>query len=924
MRNRVCVPIFLAFVVGVALANVAAAADSGLVGWWKFDDGVGTVAKDSSGNGYDGTIYDAVWVEGHLGGALEFAGAEYVDVPPESWSTIETQATVCFWAYGDPEFQPQANFIFGAFQDPADNESRVMSAHVPWSSGTVYFDTGGVLGGPYDRISLVGDAADYEGTWSHWTLLKNADTGDQQIYLNGELWHSGTGMTATMTGVTKFTIGTKPSLAEGWYYGMMDDFRLYDRALSVDELPDIMLGKGPGLELAGAPSPENEAIDVPRDVVLGWTEGEFAATHDVYIGTVFEDVNDASRANPMDLLVSQGQTETAYAPPAVLELGQTYYWRVDEVNGAPDNTIFKGEVWSFTVEPLAYPIAGIVATSNGVSEAGVGPERTVDGSGLNADDQHSTTASDMWLALPGADPLQVQYEFDAVYKLHEMLVWNYNVQFELMLGFGIKDVTVEYSVNGADWTALGDVEFAQATAKAGYAANTTVAFDGVAAKYVRLMVNSGHGPMGQFGLSEVRFTFIPVQAREPQPADGATDVSVDTALAWRAGRDAVSHEVYLGVDAAALELAGAPDTAGYDPGVLDLGTVYYWKVDETSDAVWEGPVWSFTTQEYLVVEDFESYDDDENPIFETWIDGLSNDTGSIVGYFNAPFAEQTIVHGGRQSMPLEYDNTGVTTAEADFDLTGDWSISGVQSLTLYFYGDVTNTVAQLYVKINGTRIDYDGPAINITRPSWQTWSIDLAGAGNVSSVSSLTIGIEGAGATGLIFVDDIRLYPEVLDVSSADITGAGDTVQGVPNDDDWPAAEYPALAIDDDTATKYLHRKGGSMATGFQVAPLLGSTIVTGLTFTTANDDYGRDPTSFELSGSNTSIDGPYELIAAGDIVDLAQDAVWPRFTKTETPIEFENTVAYTYYQIVFPTLRSNNDGLMQIAEVELIGSVAP
>jgi hypothetical protein len=111
------------------------------------------------------------------------------------------------------------------------------------------------------------------------------------------------------------------------------------------------------------------------------------------------------------------------------------------------------------------------------------------------------------------------------------------------------------------------------------------------------------------------------------------------------------------------------------------------------------------------------------------------------------------------------------------------------------------------------------------------------------------------------------------------------------------------------------------MSTGFQVAPLLGSTVVTGLTFTSANDDYGRDPTSFELSGSNASIDGPYTLIASGDIVDFAGETVWPRHAKTTTPIEFENTVAYKYYQIVFPTLRSSNDGLMQIAEVELIGT---
>ena len=87
----------------------------------------------------------------------------------------------------------------------------------------------------------------------------------------------------------------------------------------------------------------------------------------------------------MGVLVSQGQADTSYDPDGLLEIGQTYYWRIDEVNAAPDNTIFKGDVWSFTAEPLAYPIEAVVATSNGTSEAGVGPEKTVDGSGLSAD-----------------------------------------------------------------------------------------------------------------------------------------------------------------------------------------------------------------------------------------------------------------------------------------------------------------------------------------------------------------------------------------------------------------------------------------------------------------------------------------------------------------------------------------------------------
>ncbi|MHC4643657.1 MAG: DUF1349 domain-containing protein, partial [Planctomycetota bacterium] len=182
---------------------------------------------------------------------------------------------------------------------------------------------------------------------------------------------------------------------------------------------------------------------------------------------------------------------------------------------------------------------------------------------------------------------------------------------------------------------------------------------------------------------------------------------------------------------------------------------------------------------------------------------------------------------------------------------------------------------------------------------------------------------------------EIRSYTfdNVSVVTMFDVTAPGDVVQGVPNDGDWPGAETPDLAFDDDTSTKYLHFKGdfepdpGTGGSGLQITPAAGKTLVTGLTLTTANDVPGRDPISFELSGSNESIDGPYELIASGDIVDFAQEAEWPRFTMNETEITFENDKAYAHYQLIFTAIRGPVGGSvnsMQIAEVELLGEVVP
>ncbi|MCH8218391.1 MAG: hypothetical protein IH892_16660, partial [Planctomycetes bacterium] len=71
-----------------------------------------------------------------------------------------------------------------------------------------------------------------------------------------------------------------------------------------------------------------------------------------------------------------------------------------------------------------------------------------------------------------------------------------------------------------------------------------------------------------------------------------------------------------------------------------------------------------------------------------------------------------------------------------------------------------NTGGQLYVKINDTRVAYDGDASNLMRSEWSQWYIPLANvAGNLSRVNSLTIGIDGGGA-GVVYVDDIFLTPD--------------------------------------------------------------------------------------------------------------------------------------------------------------------
>ena len=398
--------------------------------------------------------------------------------------------------------------------------------------------------------------------------------------------------------------------AAGWvkHYVTGDTFRGFvridDHSGAPVNIPQLLAVAEYCVTIATAtgPVPADGATDVPRDATLSWTAGQYPATHDVYFGATFADVNAASRTNPKAVLVSQGQTATTFDPAGVFAYGQTYYWRVDEVNTSADATIFKGGVWSFTAEPYGYTVKPVSATASS-AQASMGPEKTIDGSGLTGD-LHGTEGTTMWLST-GVQPNWIQYEFDKVYKLYDLKVWNSNGLVESFIGFGARNVTIEYSADGTTWTALDNVpEFAKAPGMAGYAANTTVNLGGIMAKFVKLTINASWGGVSPVtGLSEVRFSYVPAQARAPQPATAATGVAVDAypELGGRAARRArircSSAPIRLPWPAGTVAAKSVTDHT-FTPGSLNFGTTYYWKVDEVNTVTYPGDVWSFTTQEY--------------------------------------------------------------------------------------------------------------------------------------------------------------------------------------------------------------------------------------------------------------------------------------------------------------------------------------
>ncbi len=656
--------------------------DPTIIGWWTCDEGTGSVVADSSPKHHDGRFINGnpAWRTGVYGNAITLVGPTLVEVPPMGLTL--SQATMAGWLFA-PTAQPEwASIIMHRAPGPASGfnmlADRQLAYH--WNDAA-------------DTWSYRGNVPHPLNEWAHCAVT--VEPTKATFYLNGvqravnnvnhspcawdgPVWLGGDG-------------------GSGWVArrmsgGSLDDVCFFSRALTADEVKSLMKGLArPGV--ATDPVPGDAAVDVPRDASLSWTAGPWAATHDVYLGKAFADVNDATRTNAKGVLVSQGQKDAAYKPASVLAYGQTYYWRVDEVNKPADNTTFKGDVWSFTVEPYGYPVKPVKTTASS-NQASMGPENTINGSGLTGD-LHGAEPTTMWMSA-GAKPNWIQYEFDKAYRLGELQVWNSNQLIETFLGFGAKTVVIETSVDGTTWTPLANVpEFARASGMAGYAANTTVNFGGVEAKFVKLTINANWGGMApQTGLAEVRFSYIPVQARAPQPATAATGVSIDADLNWRPGREAATHSVSFGTAPNALGAAKKVTDHSFDPGSLNFGTKYYWKVDEVNAVTYPGEVWSFTTQEYKPIDDFESYTDQAGAeIFTAWVDGYATGlNGSTVGNDTAAggtFGETGVIHGGKQSMPMIFDNSKspfYSEATQTFASLQDWTGNGANTLSLWVQG----------------------------------------------------------------------------------------------------------------------------------------------------------------------------------------------------------------------------------------------
>jgi hypothetical protein len=717
MSKKLMYLVSFTLLLGLVLNSVAQDTDPSLVGWWKFEEASGTL-YDQSDNHNDSTSVQGVLYQqtGQKGYALGFDGIDdSIIVGTNGRPTDTFSFGGWFKTSATHEIDPESTSGVGGVNNQRYAFDPQHGGETNGGAG-LSLGTNGILvyehGSNYMPATAVYQA-DIGNDWNHIMIVY--DNKQPTIYLNGSSVR--TGLTSPREVVNApIHFG---GMTYGYFEGLMDEVRIYNRVLSAAEIKKLSARPN-----AYSPVPDKGTIHEDTWLSLSWSPGGNAASHDVYFGDNFDEVNAGAetvfQGNQASMFFVVGFPGFPY--PDGLVPGTTYYWRIDEVNDTEPNSPWKGKVWSFSIPP----------------KTAYAPD-PADGAELV-----DPNANLSWTA-----------GFDS--KLHYVY-----------FGDNFDEVN-----NAAGGLPQGNTTYTPGTLK---------------------MAKTYYWRIDEFDIiathkGDVWSFTTQGGVAGPNPSNGAVDITQTPILTWSPGVYAASHQVYFGTDKEAVRNAdtGSPEYKGAgdlgaessEPGKLEWNTTYYWRIDElnnaNADSPWTGPVWSFTTANFLIVDDFESYNDldpaepDSNRIFNVWIDGYDDPTnGSLVGYDAPPFAEQTIVHSGNQSMPFFYDNS-VGYSEATLTLTfpRDWTENGVSTLTIWFRGDSANAAETLYVALNGNAIvTNDNPdAAQVT--TWTQWTIDLQAFAeqgvNLTNVNTISLGLGNknnpvAGGSGTMYFDDIRLY----------------------------------------------------------------------------------------------------------------------------------------------------------------------
>ncbi|MGD2095434.1 MAG: PA14 domain-containing protein [Phycisphaerales bacterium] len=568
------------------------------------------------------------------------------------------------------------------------------------TDGEVQAAMEGDRGFPYAFTPSPEDGAIHPATWVSLTWTPGSFAVSHNVYL-GESFDDVND--ATVDSEVFKGSQTLPFLAAGFVGvaypdGLVPGTTYYWRVDEVNDADPNSPWKGPVWSFLVPPRtsynhrPADGGCFIDPNVVLSWSSGLDARVHRVFFGDNYADVE----AGENDTYV-EPTTATNYTL-GTLELGKTYYWRIDEYDSVE---IHKGDVLSFTVSDGGVGIRGNYY--RGMSLINLVLTRIDPKIDFNWGDPGSPDPS------VGDDNFSVRWTGEVGAQYTETYTFYTNT-----------DDGVRLWVNGQ---LLVDAWEDQSTENSG----TIDLVAGQTYSIVMEYYENGGGAAAQLSWSspstpkQIVPTYVltpPVKASSPNPRNGAVDVKQMPILKWGAGDNALSHEIYFGADPNAVanattaspEYKGSRDVGAesYDPGQLEWDTTYYWRVDEVNalnpESPWKGNLWSFITADFLIVDNFEDYNDfSPDRIFDAWVDGYeSTANGSTVGYpspdFNAGehFIETTIVHSGDQSMPYSYDNSSARNSEAALTLTypTDWTEKDVNTLTIWYRGNPAGLIEE--------------------------------------------------------------------------------------------------------------------------------------------------------------------------------------------------------------------------------------
>jgi len=677
------------------------------------------------------------------------------------------------------------------------------------------------------------DGSKYEDTWASlgWEVGETAVTHD--VYMSDNFDDVNDGTAAAFQGNQALAFLTVGFPGFPYPEGLVPGTTYYWR---VDEVEADGTTKHRGnvwsfwipSKSAYNPSPRDGGKAVMTDATLSWTPGFGAKLHSVYFGDDLDTVTNAAGGLPQGV---------ATFDPGTLEKDKVYYWRVDEFN--PPVTIkgdvwsFRTKPDIVITDPdlIGWWKLDNVSGTTVLDWSGYGNDGTVGG-----DPQLVEGAIDMGLDLGGTDYISIDgVADDLTTNVFTLSIWIKNTMIsgegtvfgsntgsDHALIFGVRDgdVWAEDSAHAQfpppptvvdnQWHMITYVRNASvATIYVDGVQIGTDSADGDAAAETRWSIGQewdGSTPsdfykgmvddvriynraLTQSEVAEIMRGDLTV-AWNPQPGNSAV-LDVEQAaqpLGWSPGDSAAEHDVYFGTDEDAVDLAdtstadiyrGRQAGATYSPSeVLEWGTgPYYWRVDETNTdgSISAGSIWSFSVADFLIVDDFESYNDIEegeagsNRLYVTWLDGFDNPAanGAVVGNLNVPIAETRTgyVNSGTQAMPLSYNNSG-KSSEATLALTGtarDWTREGVGQLSLWFRGESTNAAERMYVALNGRAVYHVNPTA-VQVDVYEEWVIPLqtfADLGvTLNNVTSVAIGFGNppAGGAGTVYIDGLRLY----------------------------------------------------------------------------------------------------------------------------------------------------------------------